>query len=466
MPAMTQLEMSLLTRVAAAVRQYGLFASGDTLVVGVSGGADSVALLDMLTRLPGFELTLVVAHVNHCLRGAASDGDEQFCRELAERYHVTFAAARVDVQDLAQTEQLNLEDAARAARIRFFDQLRDSHRAAAVVLAHHADDQAETVVMRLLRGSGTTGLAGMAYRNGRGYVRPLLGVSRSDIEHYLDSRSCQWRVDASNEDLRYLRNRVRHQLLPLLKQYNPALREVLCASATVLRDDDEALVEQAQQLFATACSTEGGQVSCRIPLLTSVHRAVTRRVLREAYRQIAGSLIGLGHDHIAALLALLAGEQSGKAVSLPQGITAVREYEKLILKKAAERHDSIGYALTVTGVGEYPLPGGGCLVVACCSPGEAAASVDTATLDLDRVPFPWQVRTVAPGDRMIPLGMNGRKKVKDIFIDRKVPRAVRLRVPLLFCGDQLIWIAGVCLAESARLDDTVCNRVAVTYQQR
>ena len=165
-----------------------LFKPGDTLIIGLSGGADSCALLDLLATLPGFPLRLVAAHLNHCLRGADSDADEQFCRDLAARHDIPFESRRVDIRAAATADMLNLEDAGRRARIAFFEELRSTWQAAAIVLAHHADDQAETVLMRLLRGSGMTGLAGMSWSNGRGYIRPLLGITRAEIEAYLAER--------------------------------------------------------------------------------------------------------------------------------------------------------------------------------------------------------------------------------------------------------------------------------------
>ena len=176
---------ALVSRVERIIRQQRLFRPGDTLVVALSGGADSTALLDLLSRLPDYNLRLIAAHLNHCLRAAESDADQEFCRELASRYALPFESRRIDIKSMASDSRLNLEDAGRRARIEFLDEIRREYGATAVVLAHHADDQAETVLIRLLRGSGMTGLSGMAYRNARGYLRPLLEISRAEIEQYL-----------------------------------------------------------------------------------------------------------------------------------------------------------------------------------------------------------------------------------------------------------------------------------------
>ena len=264
----------LFARVAGIIREQQLFKPGDTLIIGLSGGADSTALLDLLANLPGTPLRLIAAHLNHCLRGAESDDDETFCRELAEQYKIPFESRRVDVQTIADTSSLNLEDAGRLARIDFFDELVTARQASAVVLAHHADDQAETVLMRLLRGSGMTGLAGMSYRNSRGYVRPLLSISRTEIMAHLAERGLIWREDITNLDTSFLRNRIRHELLPLLEQYNPCVRTSLTTAATLLSAENELLNDQAEQAAEQICNVTAHGTTCNINRLKALIKMV------------------------------------------------------------------------------------------------------------------------------------------------------------------------------------------------
>ena len=249
-------------RITAAILTKQLFKSGDTLIIGLSGGADSTALLDLLATLPAFPLRLVAAHLNHCLRGAESDADEQFCRDLAAHYTIPFESRCVDVKGLAARESLNLEDAGRRARITFFDEISITWQAAAVVLAHHADDQAETVLMRLLRGSGTSGLVGMPWRNGRGYIRPMLDITRAEIEAYLAERRLDWREDTSNLDTTFLRNRIRHELLPLLEAYNPAVRNALATTAGILSEEDMLLDALTRQVAKQVCRFSKIETTC------------------------------------------------------------------------------------------------------------------------------------------------------------------------------------------------------------
>lgn len=457
-------DTELLTRVERTVRRQRLFRPGDTLVVGLSGGADSSALLDLLTKLPDYNLRLIAAHLNHSLRGVESDADEEFCRGLANRYAIPFESRRVDVTKMASELQLNLEDAGRRARIEFLDEVCRKYGAAAVVLAHHADDQAETVLMRLLRGSGTTGLSGMAYRNSRGYLRPLLEIPRSDIEQYLRTCGLEWREDASNSDTAYLRNRIRHQLLPQLEEYNPAIRACLAATASILSDDETLLSELAEQAFSESCRMGEGKVVCSVGQLCSLNPALRRRVLRHAYKMLTGTLAGVGLPHIDALCDQIYSGRPNSRLSLPHGVTAVREYDHLVWMQTGDGQPETGFELLITEPGCYQLPCGGSIAVDVTGRSSFPTDPGTACFDIDRTPFPWVVRTFRPGDRMTPLGMSGRKKVKDIFIDRKIPLSERKRIPLLFSGDELIWIAGVCVSESCRVDTPSAATVQVTLR--
>lgn len=453
---------ALVARVEKTVRRQQLFKPGDTLIVAFSGGADSTALLDLLTRLPDFNLYLVAAHLNHCLRGDESDADELFCRAEALRLGIPIEVRRCDVAALAAEQQLNLEDAGRRARIAFLDEVARTYGATAVVLAHHADDQAETVLMRLLRGSGMTGLSGMAYRNSRGYVRPLLDITRAGIELYLRECGIGWREDASNSDIAYLRNRIRHQLLPLLEEYNPAIRSTLAATASVLGGDETLLEELAGQSFRESCRMEEGKVVCAVAGVNALSPPLRRRVLRHAFKQVAGSLEGLSRIHVEEMCELLDSDRPNARCSLPQGMTAMREYDRLVVMKAGDELTESGFELLITGLGEFHLPDGRYLVVEAALAGQPSEDQESALCDLDRTPFPWLVRSFLPGDRIVPFGMNGRKKVKNIFIDRKIPLSERRRIPLIFCGENLLWIAGVCVSEQCRIDaaSTAVVRVA------
>ncbi len=462
-----KINSALLSKVVRTIREQQLFQADDTLIVALSGGADSTALLDLLNRLPGFNPRLVVAHLNHCLRGSESDADEAFCRKLAEKYEVPYENRRVDVKYLAKSEGLNLEDAGRRARMNFLDLVREKHGAAAIVTAHHSDDQAETILMRLLRGSGMTGLCGIPYRNQRGYIRPLLNAAREEIVQYLQERGLDWREDASNLDTSFMRNRIRHELLPLLEQYNPAVRRTLISTAAILSDEDELLDALAEQAFSSLWSGHGSDYVCSIVEIKAYPIALRRRILRYACRRLAGNLDRFNLGHIESILQMLDSPRPNSRLSLPQSISAVREYDRLLLRLRTEGSLGDSGEVLIKAPGHYRLPDGGSLQVAISSTplDFHDLSAGSACFNINKTPFPWRVRTFRPGDRMTPLGMTGRKKVKDIFIDKKVPLSERKCIPLVFCGDDLIWIAGVCISELCRIDNPAAATVMGTWEK-
>ena len=464
---MTAITQTLPARLARCISEQSLFAPGDTIIVALSGGADSTALLDLLSRLPGLSPRLVAAHLNHCLRGPESDRDEEFVRSLAEQYRIPLECRRVDVKEHSRRERLNLEDAGRRARIGFLSELRDSWQATAVALAHHADDQAETVLMRLLRGAGPGGLAGMPYRNGRKFIRPLLGVTRAELAAYLAERGLAWREDTSNQDTTFLRNRIRHDLIPLLEQYNPAIRERLAATAAVLADEHHFLNQITKEAVDRACAGDGDTFTCSVKHLSEEPPALRRRFLRLLLERLAGNLDHFTGRHIEAMEHLLDSTRPNAVLNLPQRITALREYDSLVLRRTPTPKPSAMGVLAIAGTGHYPLPGGASLTLTSV-PASAVTeplAADTALFNPDNAPFPWHVRMFQNGDRIIPFGMAGSKKVKELFIDAKVPRSRRRSIPLLFCGETLLWVCGLRTSQLARLDDTSDRAIKAVYSE-
>lgn len=436
-------QQNLHTRIANAIQGRNLAAAGDCLIVAVSGGADSVALLDLLATLPCYSFRLIVAHLNHLLRGKESDADERFVAQLATRYNLPCEIRRVDVRSLASRQRQSLEEAGREARYAFFEELRQRHQAAAIAIAHHADDQAETLLMRLLRGAGISGLAAMAYRSDQAVIRPLLGLHRDQLRAHLALHNLPFREDASNQDRSFLRNRIRHELLPLLAGYNPAISERLAATADLLAEDELLLEQLTQQTWQQLAQQGDGWASLGRNLLAEQPGAMRMRLYRLAIAEISGDLRRIERRHCLAVDHLLQAGQTGGRIALPKGLTALLTSERFLLARRGLLHPLPPATITINGPGRYDLGNGLQLLVE-----QAAAPDDWQTLppyisyvDHRQAPFPWQLQPAKADDRLELLGLNGSRLVRDILVDVKLPRHLRPSLPLLLYDGKPLWLA-------------------------
>ena len=414
----------------------GLGTAGKTLVVGLSGGADSVALTDALATLArkrGFRL--VAAHLDHGLR-SESAADAAFCADLAERLGVPIRLGRGDVKGRARVEKRGLEDAARRERYAFLGAVMDEEGAVAIAVAHTRDDQAETLLLRLLRGSGSRGLGAMRPRAGH-VVRPLLQVSRLDVLAHLAERGLPWREDATNADPAFLRNRIRRELIPYLEsRFNPRIHETLARAAGLLADEDDTLEAQAARLSATTARRDGDGVVLARAGLRDAPRALARRVVRRALAE-TGGLREVSALHVERLLDLSASPApSGRSLALPGGRVAHFRFDEVRVGPRTRGRGRFAYPLQVPG--RVELPGGWALEV-LSEPGPAASNPETALVAAPSGE-PLLVRTRRPGDRV---SWGGREvSLKRFLMERRVPADERESLPLVAAGSRVLWVAG------------------------
>jgi tRNA(Ile)-lysidine synthase len=467
--------MSVVTRARETIRRHSLAGPGDSVLVAVSGGADSVAMLFVLRELEAAgELRIAgVAHLNHQLRGADADADEAFCAALAARLHLPFVAERIDVAARAREQKRSLEDAARTARYGFLERAADALGADAIAVAHTMDDQAETFLLRLLRGAGTRGLAAIHPRMRlptvapevrRWVIRPLIDVERSALRDWLEARRETFREDASNADVTFTRNRVRHELIPLLQsRFSPQTTTVLAREAALARQDEEFLAAEAIKLASRIVLLD---VTVRIDTagLRGAPRALSSRVAQAALQRLA-SPGSIQFEHVERLLGLAdAAAGPARAISLP-GQTAVRTGETIVLRPAAARRGlrATEFAASLSIPGEVRLGPQGMVVGAEALPGTFSAErrpMKWAARGMEvgiaagAVQLPLAVRSRRPGDRFRPLGAPGRRKLQDFLVDRKVARDERDRLPLVVDGqDRIVWVVGHSVAEEFRVQD-------------
>lgn len=411
--------------------------STDTVLVGLSGGADSVALTHALCRLrdEGGIFSVYAAHFNHGIRGEAADEDEAFCRALCKALSVELLVERADVVAVAAQERQSLELAARTLRYAFLRKAAKLVGADCIMTAHHRDDQAETLLLHLLRGAGTGGLAGMRARNGD-LARPLLSVSRRQIEAYLAENGLLHREDATNASLEQTRNRIRHELLPLLETFNPNAAQSLCKTARLCAQDDAFLNQLADQALQSAAGGGGfdrARLACQPP---SVRARAVRRMLWPS-----DSVTEADIRRVTELLCA----QTGTVIELSGGRSAWVDSGRVYLGRYPKRRE---YEVAFVSDGVTALPGGGRLIARGAEAFVAPQSGEEAYLDTLRLPEGLVVRTRRAGDRFFPFGAPGERKLKDYLIDKKVPRQAR-DLPLLAAGNEVFWVVGHTVSQRA-----------------
>ena len=450
--------MPLPERVLKFARERKLFEKGEKVVVAVSGGPDSVALLDILYRLRGdLDISLLVAHLNHKIRPGEAEEDARFVKGLAEGYGLPFVYGEEDVPRLASEEGMSIEEAAREARYNFLRRVAEEQGAAKVALGHNRDDVVETVLLNIIRGTGPDGLAGMSPVREGIFVRPLLCCSREEIERYCQERGLSWRLDSSNLDTAYTRNRIRHVLLPLLeREFSPRIRERLLRLAELAGLDSEALNEAARRMVLSAASVAEGKVALPLALIESAPEHLKGRIVRQAYLLTMGTLRDLDHVHVKAVLSLLRSPP-GSQVCLP-GAVARRSYNFLTIERGGRGlPEPTPFEVQIPIPGEAEIPEAGARIEAVLTSRkgipEPPKSPDpfVAFFDASLVEPPLVARSFRPGDRIRVHGLGGTKKVHDVFVDEKVPRERRKRLPLI-CdrgGERVLWIPGVARSEHA-----------------
>jgi tRNA(Ile)-lysidine synthase len=439
-PGLAALEL----RVLRTIRKFGMLRRGEHILVAASGGADSMALLlclDAMAALMDFRLT--VAHFNHGLRGPAADEDEDFARRTAAALGLDFLTERADIKALAAATGKNLEEAAREARYAFLRRDADRVGADKIATGHNLDDQAETVLFRLLRGTGPGGLEGIHPVRDGWIIRPLLECSRPQILGYLAGRNAGFREDASNLDLRFQRNRIRHELIPYLeKHFNPRLAATLTRDASLAREAYDFLERHALAEYQRLRVLLPDGIALPARELMELHPALGHQIARHALREVLGTLRGIETVHSNGILRLCGAGQSGRRIELPGGLEARRDLERLELRRG-HGSDEASFRYQLGWPGRCSVPEAGMEFVATINDGSNPAGLfgmnRRALLNPDALPPSLVIRSRLPGDRY---GGAGHRKIKKMLLTSRVPLAARGSLPLVVAGDVVVWVPG------------------------
>ena len=461
------LEKEIIKKVTDTISRNKMLVPGDGVVVAVSGGGDSVCLLDVLSRLKDlFSIDLVVAHFDHGLRPGEDETETQLVASLAESLSLSFETGRAGA--FLRAGDPSLEERARETRYRFLEEVKTKTRAQKIALGHHLNDQAETVLMRLLRGSGPSGLAGIAPFRDETVIRPLIELTREEIEGYLEKRKLPYVSDPSNLDTRFMRNSIRLELLQQLKKYQPRIVEILGKTAEIMRRDEAWFEERAEAWIREFAKNEVDEkVSIPLSPFAALAEPEKARVIRQALRRAGGNLRAVGFRHVEAINRVAAGKRPQARVDLPNGVTVSRIYKNLIFSQKNVK--TLGdFCYPLGGMGEFHLKAAGCTITLeeeKVKSSDLGASPRVAYLDADCLTHPLKIRNFRPGDRFVPLGMKGRKKVKDFFVDLKIPFEARKRIPILTCGKTLVWVCGLRIDDRFKVTPKTRRILKVSFEE-
>ena len=450
----------MIEKIIQTIEKYGLLENDERIIVALSGGPDSTALLIVLSQIaPQWGIQLIVAHFNHGLRGKDADNDEICSRKLAKKLGWTYITKKMQIK--STKKGISPEDYYRQQRYKFLEEIARNNHAHKIALGHNLQDQAETVLLHLLRGSGPEGLQGiLPLRDGK-YIRPLIEITREEIISFLKDTGTSYRKDISNENKLHLRNKIRLDLLPYLrKEFNPKIAETLAQMAEIIREENKYMKECVGNALKSTCiKKKKNIISINIEYLCMLPVAIQRRLLKVLLEDFSPQKNGISFLHINSINHLLRHCESGKKISLPFGIEARREYENLILEKGRE--------ITRRTAGEHRIEIPGTIFIE-----ERKLTISFQKIkkdkvdfiiknkdyfDLDKIQLPLMVRNRREGDWFQPLGTQGRQKLKSFFINHKIPQKKRNEVILLADQQSVIWIENMHLSDRVKLTPETKN---------
>ena len=491
-------------RVLQFIQEHHLVSPQQKLVVAVSGGQDSVCLLHIMLRLQEeLDIRLHIAHLNHQLRGAESEADARYVANMAQQLGIPATIEQRDVKSYQARRHLSLEEAAREVRYTFLTRVAGSIEASQVAVGHTIDDHIETILLHLIRGTGTRGLRGLQpssrwqlAEDSITVIRPLLAVSRDDTTSYCQRHQLMPRLDTSNLSLSLLRNRVRLHLLPILQQYNPRITEALLRTARIVTDDLAFLDGEISRLRPEIIQKQGNTIILDRERFDGLSPALKRNLLRASMEELLGSLKDIEARHVEEVMDVL-NKPAGKRLTLPMGLTFSIEYDKYLLG-----HDPAALcpfptletesALKIPG--ETPLPGWHIeatiinrekmlergkpeganapsepIIPLLLGKGKGIKGIGlcgslTACFDLDKAGNNLIVRSRQPGDSFQPLGMNQPKKLNEFMIDAKIPRAWRQRIPIVCSPDQILWVVGWRIDDRAKVTENTKQILCLKFE--
>ena len=480
----------LLDKVIGTINKNNLIDNGDKIVVGISGGPDSVCLLHILVEISGkFNIKLIAVHVDHMLRGEEAENDRKYVEKFCRNLGIPLFVESYNIMEIANQEGIGLEEAGREIRYKVFQKIADQTGSSKIAVAHNKNDRAETVLMNIIRGTGLEGLKGIDYKNGN-IIRPLLDIERKEIEEYCRLNSLEPRIDSSNLKNIYTRNKIRLDLIPIINSmFNTNIVDSLCRMSLIAREDNELLEENAMKCLEDVCiKKQAGSILLNSKKLADMHPALAKRVIRQCIKSVKGDLKGIESEHINRSLQFAKSGRTGACIQLPHNIRIKRIYdtieifilnENLYEENANNKlKDDFEVLLEIPGVTEVK-EAGICInaeIIAYdeyrkdkernCKPGNCKPeSILVKFFDYGKLNMGIYIRNRRTGDVFRPFKSSCTKKLKKYFIDEKIPVEERNSIPLIAKGNEIIWIVGDKINDKFKVTDNTNNVLKLAVEK-
>ena len=455
------------------IRENKLIEKGDGIVVGLSGGPDSVCLLNMLCSIrEEFNLRLSAVHINHMLRGAEADGDEEYSKKLCSKLNVEFFSRKIDINKYATEKGLSSEEAGREVRYECFEEVMKKLNYNKIATAHNANDQAETILMRIMRGTGLEGLGGIPVKRDEVYIRPILFMLREEIENYCKVNNLETRIDSTNLQRIYSRNKIRLDILPYMKEnFNSDVVQAINRMALILQDDNDFIEKEVDKIYNSFCTYKDNTVTLNKEIFNE-ERAILNRAIRRAILQVSGSIYNVQLKNIEDIYTL-GSLGTNKKIDLPNGVIAENIYGNVVLKKRDNVKNKVeqdDINIHKEDIIDKKVLFGNYEITFEKIENKQNIKFNKSNLikyfDFNKINGNIIIRSRKNGDKIIPLGMNGSKKIKDLFIDMKIPKELRDEIPIVQFDEEIAWVVGLKVSNNYKITDQTTAILKIVCKER
>ena len=453
------------------IKENSLIEKGDGIVVGLSGGPDSVCLLHLLCSIRDeMELKIAAAHINHMIRGVEADGDEEYAKDLCKRLDVKFFALRKDVEEYGREKGMSSETAGRDVRYNFFNKVKDDLNYQKIATAHNANDQAETILMRIMRGTGLEGLGGIPVKREGKYIRPILFMKRKEVEDYCKNSNLEPRIDGTNLEKLYSRNKIRLDILPYMRDnFNKDVVEAINRMALLLQDDNNYILKEVDNYYKKECIVYKDRVVIKKEAF-NYENAIINRIIRKAIKDVNGSKYDVEMKHIKEVIDLQRLE-GNKKIDLPGNVFVENVYGDINIKIKTIKEEKIeDIFLNINEISEKEINYGDYIFKFKLIENEKNMNFseknNTRYFNVDNVNDNIIIRRRKNGDKIVPLGMKGSKKLKDLFIDMKIPKEERDLIPIIQFGDDIAWIVSYKLSDKYKVTKDAKKILEINFGRR